>query len=205
MRWGRTNFGRGGFSETDYRSFLDVPSDVRGMLPVSFDVIGDVAIIRLDRELTSWSSKIGDAMIRANPRLRTVAMDKGVKGELRVRDIEVVSGDPVTETEHIEYGLRLMVDPSKTYFNPRLAGERRRIASLVRPGERVTDMFAGVGPFSLMISKYAVPSVIFAIDLNHDAIELMKRNIELNKAKNIIPLEGDSRRLIREILVRTAR
>ena len=61
-------------------------------------------------------------------------MDKGVKGEFRVRDLEVVAGDDRLETIHQEYGIRLLVDPSRVYFNPRLAGERHRVASLVREG-----------------------------------------------------------------------
>ena len=72
---------------------------------------------------------------KAFPRLRTVALDKGVKGELRVRDLEVIAGGPGTETTHLEYGIKLLVDPAKVYFNPRLANERSRIASLVRQGE----------------------------------------------------------------------
>ena len=58
----------------------------------------------------------------------------------------------------------------ETYFSPRLANERKRITSLVKPGETVVDMFAGVAPFSIMIAKYANPKIIYAIDKNKDAI-----------------------------------
>lgn len=184
--------------DTDYRQLVKVPEDLRDLLPVSFNIIGDVAIVRLEGELTPYSKDIGEAMMRTFPRLRVIAMDKGVKGELRVRDLHIMAGGDTSETVHMEYGIKLLIDPSKAYFNPRLANERKRIATLVKDGETVVDMFAGVGPFSIMIAKYARPEVIFAMDLNHDAIEYMKKNIELNKVTNIVPME-DASELIFEV------
>lgn len=182
--------------ETDYRKLVDVPSDLVGLLPTSFDVVGDIAIVRLPDELLPFGQNIGDAMREALPRLRTVAMDKGVQGEFRVRDVEVISGEPSTITMHTEFGLRFKVDVSKVYFNPRLASERRRVSSLVRKGEVVVDMFAGVGPFSIMIAKYASAKEIHGIDMNPDAVALMKENLELNKVKGVNPLLGDAREVI---------
>lgn len=186
-------------AETDYRALVDVPQEVRDRLPTSFDVIGDVAIVRLEDDMTDLAPMVGKALMSTYPRLRTVALDHGVKGELRVRDLEVIAGEPRTETVHTEYGIRLLIDPAKVYFNPRLSNERRRIASLVRDGEKVVDMFAGVGPFSIMIAKHARPEVVYAMDLNHDAVEYMKENIRMNKVTNVVPIEGDSRQLVFEV------
>ena len=179
-------------AETDYRKAADLPDDIRDRLPTSFDIIGDVAIIRLDDDLAQHAEEAGKALMRTFPRLRTVALDQGVKGELRVRDLKVVAGEQSTETVHLEHGIRLKVDPAKEYFNPRLANERMRIASMVKDGEKVVDMFAGVGPFSIMIAKHANPSVVYAMDLNHDAIEHLKENVRLNKVTTVVPLEGDA-------------
>ena len=184
---------------TDYREVMDVPPEVKERLPTAFDIIGDVAVIRLDADLLDLAPIMGEALLRTFPRLRTVALDHGVKGELRVRELQVVAGESGTETVHTEFGIRLQVDPAKVYFNPRLSNERYRIASLVREGETVVDMFAGVGPFSVMIAKHASPEVIYAMDLNHDAIEYMRKNIELNKVRNIVPLEGDARQLVFDV------
>lgn len=186
-------------AETDYRRTVDVPIDVRDRLPASFDVIGDVAIIRLEDDVMDLAPLVGKALMTTYPRLRTVAMDLGVKGEHRVRDLQVIAGEPNTETVHTEYGIRLLVDPGTVYFNPRLSNERHRIASLVVDGERVVDMFAGAGPFSIMIAKHAKPGVIYAMDLNHHAVEYMKANIKLNKVTSIVPLEGDARQLIFDV------
>jgi tRNA (guanine37-N1)-methyltransferase len=120
-------------------------------------------------------------------------MDHGVAGELRVRDLEIIAGEDRSETVHVEYGLRFKVDLRKAYFNARLANERRRVASEVKEGELVVDMFSGVGPFAIMISKVARPELVYAIDLNTEAVELMRENVQLNKVENVVPLEGDAR------------
>jgi len=183
-------------AETDYRRNARLADQVRERLPASFDIIGDVAILRLDDDMKEHAPEVGRALMETFPRLRTVAVDQGVKGELRVRQLRVVAGGPGTETMHLEHGVRMLIDPAKVYFNPRLANERMRIASLVQDGEKVVDMFAGVGPFSVMIAKHARPEAVWAMDLNRDAVEYLKRNIELNKVTGVFPLEGDSRELL---------
>jgi tRNA (guanine37-N1)-methyltransferase len=67
-----------------------------------------------------------------------------------------------------------------------------RIASMVKDGEAIIDMFAGVAPFPLVIAKHSRPSVIYSIDLNEEAVGFMGRNIKLNKMNNIVPICGDS-------------
>ncbi|MDD1769178.1 MAG: class I SAM-dependent methyltransferase family protein, partial [Methanomassiliicoccales archaeon] len=182
--------------ESDYRKNVHIPDQLVKILPTSFDVVGDIAIIRLSDELISYKTVIGEALASTFPRLRSIALDRGVKGEMRVRDLEVIWGDDSIETVHIEYGLRLKVDLRKAYFNPRLASERHRVASLVRKGEIVIDMFAGVGPFSMMIAKYAEPETVYAIDLNMDAVEYMKDNLMLNRVRRVIPIWGDAREVL---------
>jgi tRNA (guanine37-N1)-methyltransferase len=88
------------------------------------------------------------------------------------------------------------MDLAKVYFSPRLAYEHYRIARNVKPAEIVIDMFAGVGPFSIMISKYSEATKIYAIDLNPSAIEYLNKNIVRNKVENVIPLEGNASELL---------
>ncbi|MCL2712173.1 MAG: class I SAM-dependent methyltransferase family protein [Methanomassiliicoccaceae archaeon] len=183
--------------ETDYRNIVNIPDDLKHLLPNSYDVIGDIAIVRFPDELILYASSIGDALLRTQSSLRAVMIDLGVKGELRVREIRMIAGSGSSETEHKEFGVTMMVDPSKAYFNPRLSTERMRIASLVKDNEIVIDMFAGVAPFPLVIAKHSKPSVIYSVDLNKDAFDMMQRNIKLNRASNIIPMCGDSGKIIK--------
>ncbi|WP_400208034.1 class I SAM-dependent methyltransferase [Candidatus Methanomassiliicoccus intestinalis] len=185
--------------ETDYRNLAAVPAALKELLPASYDIIGEIIIIKLEEELQQYAKTIGEALLKIHPNIKTVAEDRGVKGELRVRDLQIIAGDAQTETMHTEHGIRLQLDPATVYFNPRLSTERYRIASLVKDGEIVVDMFAGVGPFSVMIAKHAQPKVIFAMDLNPYAIDYLKKNIEINKVNNIVPLEGDSAAMIHDL------
>lgn len=183
--------------ETDYRLFL--PEGLRTTLPSSYDNIGDITIIKLVDELLPFKNEIGEALMKVSANTRAVLLDSGVKGEMRIRDLELIAGEGPTETRHRESGVTMLTDPAKVYFNPRLATERERIASLVKDGEVIIDMFAGVAPFPLVICRHANPKTVYAIDLNHDAVEYMKRNIAMNHVKNIVPIEGDARDEIRKL------
>ena len=125
--------------------------------------------------------------------------DYGVKGDFRIRDLEKIAGEGTSETVHKEFGVKLYTDPSKVYFNPRLSSERSRIAGLVKDGEIVIDMFAGVAPFGTVIGKLAKPSVIYSIDLNPEAEHFARMNAEKNHIDCIQPMTGDSSVLIKDL------
>ena len=131
--------------ETDYRMFL--PEDIRDILPNSFDCIGDLIIVKIEDELLQYKHQIGEALLKVNRNVRLVLMDGGVKGELRIRELEPIAGSGSTETRHKESGVTMITDPAKVYFNPRLATECMHVASRVKDGETIIDMFAGVAPF----------------------------------------------------------
>jgi tRNA (guanine37-N1)-methyltransferase len=184
---------------TDYRELLDLPADLMKQLPNSFDHIGTIAIVKIPKDLLDIRLQIGEAILKTHNGIKTVAIDFGVKGQLRLRDIEIIAGERNTETTHIEYGIRLQVDIAKAYFSPRLSTEHYRISQIVKTNEVILDMFAGVGPFSILISKYSEAKQIFSIDLNKYAIEYLIKNIDSNKVRNIFPLEGDVTEMIKKI------
>lgn len=162
-----------------YRDLLDIPEDVKKWLPRSFDVIGNVAVLRLSEEAAPYAEKIAGALVSWNQSILRVALDEGVEGEHRVRGLRPLIGDQFL-TEHHENGLRLRVDLDRVYYSPRLAGERHHLATLVRPGERVLDMFAGVGPFSILIAKRVPEAKVVAVDVNPAAAECLRQNVRLN-------------------------
>jgi tRNA (guanine37-N1)-methyltransferase len=184
---------------TDYRDQLELPAELMDKLPRSFDQIGTIAIVKINDDLQDFKTQIGEAILKTQSNLKTVAMDFGVQGKLRVRKLEILAGEPNTETTHVEYGIKLYLDVAKAYFSPRLSSEHNRITKLIEPGEVVLDMFAGVGPFSIMIAKLSEAKQIFSIDLNRDAIEYLIKNIDMNKVTNIFPMEGDARDMIKNI------
>lgn len=170
-----------------------VPEDLLGFSP-AYEVIGDIALLEdpeLDKEK---ASRIADALLLTHSNIKTVLKPlTPVIGEFRVREFEVVAGELRTETIHREYGCRYKVDLSRAYFTPRLSTERSRILSRVMEGDTIVDMFAGVGPYSILIAKSKKPSKVLAIDKNPDAVRYLRENIILNSAKNIEAIEGDAR------------
>ncbi len=184
---------------TDYREVAKVPEGLRGELPSSFDVVGDVAMMKLPESLLPYRKEAGEALMAVNRSIRTVFLDAGVKGEFRVRDLERIAGEGPSETVHTEFGVRLWTDPAKVYFNPRLSSERSRIASLVKDGEVVTDMFAGVAPFGTVICRLARPKVVYSIDLNPEAERFARRNAERNHVSQLVPMTGDSSKLVYDL------
>ena len=164
-----------------YKEIVSIPSNLKKNLPTSYDVIGDIAIIKLQEKLFNYKQKIGDSILNLNKHIKTVCCVKPVTGEFRTRDIEIIAGEQRTTTTHKEYGIEYNLDIDKTYFSPRLANERKRTANLVKDEEIVVDMFTGVGPFAIMIAKYAQPHIIYAIDKNKEAIKYAKQNIKKNK------------------------
>lgn len=183
----------------DYRANVKLPIELFQHLPRSYDIIGNIAILKIPEPLNDFSKQIGDAIIKTYKNIKTVAIDFGVKGDRRVRKLKVIAGVPNTETIHKEYGIKLSLDVSKVYFSPRLSEEHYRISQLVQPGELVLDMFAGVGPFSIMIAKYSKAQKIYSSDINKFAIKYLIKNIDINKVTNILPFEGDAKEIIRKI------
>jgi len=159
----------------------------------SFDVIGDIAVVRIPDRALPYKKKIGEAILATHPSIRVVCNDRGVKDAFRVRDVEVIAGEQRTETMHVEYGTELAVDVAMVYFSPRLATERKRVADQVMPGDVVIDMFAGVAPFSILAARLAHPSHVYAIDVNPAAAAYARRNVERNNVADVVEvIQGDA-------------
>jgi tRNA (guanine37-N1)-methyltransferase len=93
------------------------------------------------------------------------------------------------------------VDVAKAYFSPRLSYEHNRVASLVNEGETVVDLFAGVGPFAVLIGKTHKTVKVYAVDMNPDAVEFLERNTRLNRVENrVYPILGDARQIVEQRL-----
>src|SRR5213594_1922162 len=182
----------------NFRDLVEVPPNLRPLLPKAFDAIGDIVVVRLPDELREFERAVGEAIMRWNPKVRTVAVDEGVKGELRVRKVRVVAGEGKTRTEHVEFGLRYLVDVERAYFSPRLGSERWRVAQQARPGEVVVDMFAGVGPYAILIARTRKPKAVHAIDANPAAVELLRENVRRNRA-DVLVHEGRGPDVLREL------
>jgi tRNA (guanine37-N1)-methyltransferase len=183
-----------------------LPPHLLASLPRALDIVGDVAIIDVSPEIKDHESLIGEAILTIHKNVRTVLAKVGaVSGTYRLREFEIIAGEHRTNTIHKEYGCQYHVDVAKTYFSPRLSQEHNRVAALVQKCETVVDLFAGVGPFSILIAKKNAITKVYAIDINPEAIEFLKRNTRLNRVDNmVIPIRGDAKQAVEERLLGVA-
>lgn len=188
------------------RKFASVQDALSGKLSAkeaeelvrSFDVIGDVAIVEVPAGLEKREKEIAGAVMDVHRNVKAVAKKMGpMEGEFRVRRLKIIGGEKRTETLYKEHGVKMKVDLATAYFSPRLAFERGRIAGEVKSGESVLAMFAGVGPFPLVIARKKPLAKIAAVELNPDAMKFMKENVKLNRlGGSITPIFGDVRKVV---------
>jgi tRNA (guanine37-N1)-methyltransferase len=183
-----------------------LPPTLLASLPRALDTVGDIAIIEIPPELKTHESLVGEAILKTHKNIRTVLAKAGaVSGTYRLREFDIIAGECRTDTVHKEYGCKYRVDVAKAYFSPRLSHEHKRIASLVQGNETIVDLFAGVGPFSVLIAKNNENAKVYAVDTNPEAVKLLKSNISLNRLENqVIPILGDARQVIEAKLLGVA-
>ncbi|MGO8806495.1 MAG: class I SAM-dependent methyltransferase [Candidatus Bathyarchaeia archaeon] len=179
-----------------------LPPHLLSSLPQALDIIGDIAILEIPTELEEFERPIGEAILETHKNIKTVLAKAGaISGTFRLREFNFVAGERKTQTVHKEFGCQFHVDVAKAYFSPRLSHEHMRVASLVQEGETVTDLFAGVGPFSVLIGKKNPKVKVYAVDLNPEAVELLKVNVRVNRVENrVFPILGDAREIATEKL-----
>ncbi len=163
----------------------------------SFDIIGDIVIIKIPDSMSAKRQLIADAILSKVKPVKSVFMQSSpVQGDFRVRGVEYIAGENRTLTIYKEHNCRFKVDVSKVYFSPRLSTERERIAALVNDGEVIVNMFAGICTFSIIIAKKH-KCKIYSIDVNPDAYSLCAENVKLNKVtESVVPLLGDAKDII---------
>ena len=154
-------------------------------LRTSFDTIGDIVILEIPDDLEDKKFKIGDAALKFTKRKAIYMKKSAVKGTTRVRDLEFLAGEDDSVTIHKEHGARLKLDVREVYFSPRLATERKRVMESVNDGEKILDMFCGIGPFPIVIAKNKNVEIT-SVDINEEAIKYLNENIKLNKLKGSI-------------------
>jgi tRNA (guanine37-N1)-methyltransferase len=189
------------------QTFLEVlagalPPHLVASAPHSLDVVGDIAIVEIPLELKTHKRLVGEAILQTHRNLR-VALAKAskVRGAFRLRELEFIAGEHRTHTVYKENDCTYHVDLARAYFSPRLSHEHQRVAGLVQPGETLVDLFAGVGPFAVLIAKMQKTANVYAIDINADAVEFLAKNARVNRVDNrVFPLVGDARQVVAERL-----
>ena len=157
------------------------------------DVIGDLAIVKFSHGSTQVRELVGEKILREMGNVKGVfEQEGGIEGEYRLRKLRHLAGERRTTTLHKENGCQFLVDIAKVYYSPRLSTERLAVAMMVRDGERVLNMFAGVGPFSITIARRRRASVT-SCESNKEAYRLHLENNMMNKvAGRITTINADA-------------
>jgi tRNA (guanine37-N1)-methyltransferase len=163
-------------SETHARSGTDY----------GIDVVGDIAVLRFEDAPASVKKETALKTLEETKSVKAVFEQVGgIEGEFRLRALSHLAGEDRTLTVHKENGCLFEVDIATCYFSPRLSTERLRVAEEVSPGESVLNMFAGVGPFSIVIAKKKKARVT-SVELNPVACEFHRKNNVRNKVSDLV-------------------
>lgn len=175
---------------------LKLSNKESSLLPSSYQKIGDIVIINIKKELWKYDQKIGKIILENIPNTRVVCRRTDfITGQFRQPHVKVIAGDNNTETIHKEHHILYRLDVAKIMFAKGNLSERKRLSKLVKNGEIIVDMFAGIGYFSLGIAKFSNVERIYSIEKNPISYHYLCENIKLNKLENkIVPILGDCKK-----------
>ncbi|MFA5357732.1 MAG: hypothetical protein WC308_02310 [archaeon] len=167
--------------------------------PRAFDSFGNIAVIEIPKELSKKKKLIGEALMEANPRFETVcSIESNHTGKYRVQKVKVIAGKKNTVATYRESACTFLVPLGKVFFSPRLGAERLRIASQIKEGEVVGCWFSGVAPYPVVFSKNSKMNSAIAIELNPSAHFYAKKNLLLNKIKNVELIKRDVKKVYKK-------
>ncbi|MEM5874392.1 MAG: methyltransferase [Candidatus Aenigmatarchaeota archaeon] len=162
----------------------------------SYQKIGDIIIVKIEKEIEEYKNKIAEILFKNIPNTKTVCRILGIEGEKRIPQIEILIGKD-TETIHRENKCIFKLDVSKVMFSKGNLFERRRLVDYVNDNEKIVDMCAGIGYFSIPIAKFRKVKMVVCFDINKNAIKYLLENIKLNKIENIYPVIGNSLKVLK--------
>lgn len=156
------------------------------------DVIGNIAIVEIPKDLESRQKLIAETLLRVNTNVKTVLKKADIhEGVFRTQKMTFLAGENTKETVYKENNVRLKLDVEKVYFSVRLSNERKRIMELVKPGEEILVMFSGCAPYPIVLAKNTKAKHILGIEINPEGHKYGLMNLGLNKIKNVDLICGD--------------
>ncbi|MDG5777934.1 class I SAM-dependent methyltransferase family protein [Haloarculaceae archaeon H-GB2-1] len=144
--------------------------------PGSWAVIGTVVLVDIGD--APRPEEVGEALLELHGEADTVLARGAISGAHREPDVEVVAGSGDTETVHVEHGTKYALDLADVMFSPGNKAERARMAEAVSEGERVLDMFAGIGYFTLPMARAGAS--VTAVERNPASFRYLVENVQLN-------------------------
>ncbi|MDS0260024.1 class I SAM-dependent methyltransferase family protein [Haloarcula sp. S1CR25-12] len=161
--------------------------------PSSWAAIGSVVLVELGE--TPRPAAVGEALLALHGEADTVLARNGIDGVHREPDVTVIAGEGDTETVHTEHGTEYALDLAEVMFSPGNKAERARMGERVQAGERVLDMFAGIGYFTLPMARAGAE--VTAVEHNPTAFRYLVENTMRNGVDGLVhPYRADCRDVV---------
>jgi tRNA wybutosine-synthesizing protein 2 len=157
-----------------------------------FFMLGDVAVIH---GVKPSPADVEEIVSFRHP--RGVLWIESLRDVTRTPETEILWGD-AGEVRHRENGCTYFLDPTKVMFAQGNRTEKVRMAQLVRLSpavERVADMFAGIGYFTIPMATSGAS--VHAMEISPVAYEYLERNIRENDLSGRVETSlGDCRNFL---------
>jgi len=157
-----------------------------------FHMVGDIAVVRGNRPVPSEVREIAEFR-----RPRGILWIASISDVTRTPETELLWGE-AGEVEHRENGYRFLLDPRRVMFSQGNRPEKERMARLIRESgrpERVADLFAGIGYFTIPMA--GAGARVHAMEINPVAFGYVVENIRRNRFGDRIEASaGDCRQLL---------
>ena len=161
-------------------------------VPKRWITYGDSVILKfLDN--TEQIKSIAKAFMEVLKCKSVYEMKGGVRGRNRIPRVKLVAGKG-GETRHLENGVIYVFDPERIMYSPGNVNERHHFLRLIRGGDTVIDMFAGIGYFSLQIARHTDAARVYCMDINPEAIRFLEKSASVNGLSQYVEaMVGDCR------------
>ena len=182
-------------------SFLgkNPPSEI----PKKWERFSDIAILPSGSfRDESWEDVVGPDFWKAVAQglnVERLGVMGEVTGRIRKSGVKMLLGDDdwvVRRENGVDYGYHV----TKCMFSAGNVNERRRMGEIVRRGEVIVDLFAGIGYYSLPILVHSEVEHVHCCEWNNDAVESLEWSLERNNVSSLCTVHrGDNRETSKSI------
>jgi len=163
--------------------------------PASWAVLGTVILVAASD--VPRPEEVGEALLALHGEADTVLAREGISGAHREPEVRVLAGEGDTETAHVEHGTTYAMDLAEVMFSPGNKAERARMGEVVSSGERVVDMFAGIGYFTLPMARAGAD--VSAVERNPTSFQYLLENVRRNGVTDRVrPYRADCRDVLEQ-------
>ena len=171
------------------------PEDEVRLLPDRWERLGRILLLRLPDGLSHREVEVAEIYASVIGVEAVLAEEGVITGVERRPSVRLVWGED-TRTVHHEHGVEYVFDAARQMFSKGNVHERQRMGTIVRAGEIVVDMFAGIGYFTLPMAVLGSPKRVHACEIDPEAHAFLRENVARNDVGDVVePLLGDCRKV----------